>query len=1182
MAAVIRTPDQRLRVFVSSTLQELAEERVAARDAILQLRLAPVLFELGARPHPPRDLYRAYLDQSHIFIGLYWQKYGWVAPGETISGLEDEYRLSGDKPKLIYIKAPAPDREPRLKDLLEHIKSAASYKYYSTAAELRELIASDLMLLITERFETPTDQARPTGTVTFLFTDIEGSTDLAQRYPEAWPALLARHHALLHQAVEAHRGFVFQIIGDEFHVAFHTAADALQAALDAQRRLQQEAWTPAPLKVRMGIHTGAAQLGGPDDRAGGYTGYSTLARAQRLMSAAHGGQVLLSNAGAEQARGELPPGVTLRDLGEHQLKGLLDPEHLWQIVAPDLPQSFPRLKTLSTVPSNLPVSLNRFVGRQRELQEVKDRLAQARLLTLLGPGGTGKTRLAVQAAADLLDHFEGRVYFVDLASSRDLESALAAIARTIGLREKSDGPLLDDIRSQIGTRTMLLLDNFEQVTAAAPALAELLRHCPELKLLVTSRETLQVSGENVFPVPPLALPEGADRKQLSLEQLARSEAVQLFVERAQAVKPDFRLTNDNAQAVAELCVRLDGLPLAIELATARLNLFSPQALVERLGNRLKLLRGGARDLPLRQQTLRGAIDWSYELLNPGEQRLFQLLSVFPGGCSFDAIEAAASAIERPGATDLDTLDGLASLVAKSLVRQAGQETGEPRLVMLETMREYAAERLEQDRALSAAAHQAHATYFAEFTQRQWQRLTDEGGEAALAALAAEIDNVRTAWAYWVAARDLEQLGKFFDGLWRLYDARGWYHATVSLTNDLLKVLVSAPSTPGRAQQEIILQTSLARALLVIKGYTTEVEAAYTRALELSEAAGEIPQLLPVLRGLAGLYTYLAQSEKAVQIGQKILSLAERHDDASMRVEGHLVLGYNLAFAEDPNVGLEHIEKAILYFEPDRHGSSRFRLGNNPGVVGYIASALFLWMLGFPDRALKRADDAIDLATRLNHPYSRAYALFHASLLRLWRREFELGRGCAQAALEIAEEYEFQVWQAAATCLRGANLAGMGQTETGLTQVRHGMALYQGLRAPPVFWPLLLYIQAGVCGQAGVPAQGLALLDEGMEVASHWSGRALVPELFRLKGDLLLALSAQNAAEAEPWFQQALEVARQLHAPMLELRAALSLSRLWQAQGKSEQGRRLVSEVYERFTEGFTTADMIDAKDLCGG
>src|SRR6476646_3423222 len=259
--------------------------------------------------------------------------------------------------------------------------------------------------MLNERLEPPADRSLPTGTVTFLYTDVEGSTDLAQQYPDALTGLLARHNAILNQAIETHNGVAFQIIGDSFHVAFHTAQDALYASLDAQRLLNREAWTPAPIRVRMGINTGAAQADS-DDPSGTYSGYSTLARAQRVMAAAHGGQVLLSNASAEQTRGELPQGVTLRDMGEHRLKGLLNPEHLWQVVTADLPQSFPRLQTLSSVPSNLPVAVNRFVGREHELQEVKDRLAQARLLTLLGTGGTGKTRLALQAAADLLDHFE--------------------------------------------------------------------------------------------------------------------------------------------------------------------------------------------------------------------------------------------------------------------------------------------------------------------------------------------------------------------------------------------------------------------------------------------------------------------------------------------------------------------------------------------------------------------------------------------------------------------------------------------------------------------------------------------------------------------------------------------------------------------------------------------------------
>jgi hypothetical protein len=300
----------------------------------------------------------------------------------------------------------------------------------------------------------------------------------------------------------------------------------------------------------------------------------------------------------------------------------------------------------AAVRHNLPAQPTPFIGRQAELQAGKDLLMRenVRLVTLTGLGGTGKTRLALEAAADLTDRFEDGVYFVDLAAIREVESVLATIARTVGLRETSDRPLLDAPKGQLRTQSMLLLlDNFEQVTAAAPKMGELLRDCPQLKLLITSREALHVRGEHVFPVPPLALPK-ADLKQPSLEHLTQYEAIRLFVERAQAVKPDFQLTNENAAAVAEICLRLDGLPLAIELATARFSLFSPQALLERVGSRLKLLRGGARDLPVRQQTLRDTIDWSYELLDLGEQRLFALLAVFLG-CTFEAVEVVASGIK---------------------------------------------------------------------------------------------------------------------------------------------------------------------------------------------------------------------------------------------------------------------------------------------------------------------------------------------------------------------------------------------------------------------------------------------------------------------------------------------------------------------------------------------------------
>jgi predicted ATPase/class 3 adenylate cyclase len=1016
----------------------------------------------------------------------------------------------------------------------------------------------------------------PSHTFTFLFTDLEGSTQLWEQFPEAMKPALERHDTLLRSAVESSNGQVVKTTGDGLMAFFTSAIDGVNACLKAQQSLKDEPWgETGPLHVRMGLHIGEAQ-----PRGGDYFG-PAVNRAARLMSVAHGGQVLLSAVTVDLVADLLPDGASLRDLGEHRLKDLERPEHIYQLLHPNLLADFPPLASLDLRPNNLPAQPTPLIGREAELGEIMKRLDSAglRMLTLTGPGGIGKTRLALQAAADLIDRFEDGVYLVDLAPIRDAESVPAAIAQVVGIRETSDRSLLDELKDHLRAKTMLLLlDNFEQVTAAGPKVLELLQTCPRLKLLVTSREALHVRGEYVFPVPPLGSP-GAGRKQPSIEQLARNEAVLLFGERAQAVKHDFELTDENLPVVAEICTRLDGLPLAIELAAARIRLFTPQALLERLGSRLKFLRGGARDLPVRQQTLRDAIDWSYELLDSGEQCLFELLSVFPGGCLFDAVEVAADGIECLEDTETDLLDGLTSLVDKSLIRQMDQRAGEPRLLMLETMREFAVERLEGDPDFSVAARRAQATYFADFTQRQWKRLTGDAREAALADLSADIENVRTAWRYWVEKRDLEQLSKFVDSLWLFYDMRGWYHATVELTNDLLSVLSSTPSTPERIQQEIILRTSLARALLAIKGYTPEVEEAYTRALALCQAEGDVPQLFPVLRGLSSYYVYLGEFEKAAQMGERILNLAEQHDDVGMLAEGHTVLGYSLAFYKNLKEGLDHLEKAIALFDPDQHRSYRFRIGNNPGVVAYNISAFFLWMLGFPDRALNRANDAIQLATKLDQPFSTAYALFHAGMLHYWMRELERVQDCAGAVLEIAEEHEYQVWKAVGTCLQGAALAGMNQPEEGLTQIRLGLDLYQDLKTPPIFWPLLHYLQAEACILAGKPEQGLSQFDQAAGNLNSGSGRTLLPEFFRLKGDLLLAITPDNAAEAELWYQQALEIAHDLQANMLELRVALSLSRLWQEQGKDEQGTRLLSNIYEKFTEGFGTADLMEARKL---
>ncbi|MGD8584265.1 MAG: adenylate/guanylate cyclase domain-containing protein [Chloroflexota bacterium] len=1011
---------------------------------------------------------------------------------------------------------------------------------------------------------------------TFLFTDLEGSTQLWQQQPEAMKIALARHDALLRSAVESCNGQVVKTTGDGLHAVFASSLDSLNACLKAQFSLQDEPWgETGPLKVRMGLHAGEAQL-----RGGDYYG-TAVNRAARLMAAAHGGQVLLSAAVAGIVADQLPAEATLRDLGEHRLKDLERAEHVFLLLHPGLPTDFPPIKSLNRRPNNLPTQTTALVGRKAELAEIEDRLNDdvVRLVTLTGPGGTGKTRLALQSAADLIDRFPDGAYFVDLAPIREPEAIFTAIARTIGLGETGDGPLIAELEKQLrGQKKLLILDNFEQVMEAAVPIAELLQHCPELKLLVTSREPLRVRGEHLYPVPPLAIPR-VDRPQ-SIEQLAKYAAVQLFVDRARAAKPDFELTVENAEAISKICIRLDGLPLAIELAAARLRLFSAQALHERLGNRLKLLRGGARDLPARQQTLRDTIAWSYELLDADEQRLFDLLSIF-AGCTFEAAEAVAGDLEALVGMDLDVFEGLASLVDKSLIRQvvevAGAPVGEPRLQMLGTIRDYAAERLERQPELSAAARRAHAIYFADFAQGHWPRLIDRERGTALGEMAADSENLEIAWRYWAEKGDLAQLNKMVDSLWQLYDARGWYLATVTLTRDLLDVLGTTPSTPERVQEEIMLQTSLARALLAVKGYTPEVEQAYTRALALCDGSGDIPQLFPVLRGLGSYYTYRAQFDKSAEMAKRVLQLAESQDDDDMRIHGYLVLGASIGFFNGPEQGLEYLNKGIALYDPGRVSSVRFGLSNHPVVACHTSAAFFLWMLGYPDRAVKEAEESMALARRLNHPFTLAYATFHTGVLYMWRREMAVTEARALAMMEIAKEHDFQVWQAIATILHGAAMTGTGRPEEGLAEIERGTALYQDHVTPPVFWPMLVGMRARALAVTGKPAAALNLLKE--ELAGQDRVDPTAPEAGLLVGDLLLAISPDNAAGAKGMYQQALGMASEAKMKMLELQARTRLCRLARLEGDVEEAARQLRGCYDWFTEGLETADLLEARAL---
>jgi predicted ATPase/class 3 adenylate cyclase len=735
----------------------------------------------------------------------------------------------------------------------------------------------------------------PTGTVTFLFTDIEGATRLLQELGEGYRAVQDRHSEIIRQALDTEGGREVRTEGDSFFVVFRTAAQAVRAAVAAQRDLAHEAWPHGrPLRVRMGMHTGEGALGGGD-----YIGID-VNRAARIAAAGHGGQVVLSDATRVLAGAGLPAGVTVRNLGRYRLKDFDEPQPLHDLVVDGLQADFAPIRTLGGPRrTNLPPPRTSLVGREREVAEIDELLTRTRLLTLTGPGGTGKTRLALRVAADQLDRVEDGVYMVDLSSVLDPARVASKIASSLGVREEPGADLLDTLAGHFRDRDLLLvLDNFEHVVEAAPAIGRLVDAAPRLRVLVTSRAPLRLSGEHEYLVGPLPLPDAAQR--IDKEALSTSESVKLFVERAASVRRDFRLTDENAAAVAEIVRRVDGLPLAIELAAGRVKMLSPQALRDRLTHRLPLLARGPRGVPERQKTLRGAIEWSYDLLGPEERRLFARLAAFRGGWTLDSSEAVCA----PG-LDIGVMEGLTSLVDNSLIRQEQVGGGEVRFGMLETIHEYAAERLDESGELDDTARR-HARHMRDLAEEAEPQLAGEDQATWLERLEREHDNVRAALEWAEAAPDADTALRTAAAIWRFWQLG----AHLAEARARLERILALPGAEVRGAARV-------RALGALGGilyWQNDYEAMwrpYQQAVDIAREVGDPSLLARALFDLSFAPFVTAQDfERQEQLlGQALAAAPE--DERVLRAEISTYLGFLTAFqGGDPSAGIKSVEAAI--------------------------------------------------------------------------------------------------------------------------------------------------------------------------------------------------------------------------------------------------------------------------------
>jgi predicted ATPase/class 3 adenylate cyclase/uncharacterized protein HemY len=906
----------------------------------------------------------------------------------------------------------------------------------------------------------------PTGTVTFLFTDIEGSTRLWQAFPAAMNEALARHHALLQHAVASHKGYVFQIVGDAICAAFRTAVDGVAAALAAQHALARESWgETGPLRVRMALHTGSVDVNVGAYRSGEYASGLTLSRTSRLLSAGHGGQILLSRATEELVRDDLPPHIGLRDLGERRLRDLVRAEHVFQAVDPNLPNEFPPLKTLDVVPNNLPIQVTSFVGREREIREVTALVGDTRLLTLLGPGGTGKTRLSLQVAANLIEFFAEGIWFVELAPLYDPALVPQAVASALSVREEAGRPLLTTLTDYLRARSaLLILDNCEHLVDACARLADgFLRTCPQVALLASSREALGTPGEVTYRVPSLSLPD--HRHLPPVERLTDFEGVRLLVERASSVKPGFKLTDANAAAAVQICQRLDGIPLAIELAAARLKSLSPREIAAHLDERFRLLTAGSRTVLPRHQTLRGLIDWSYELLSEPERALLRRVAVFAGGWNLAAAEAV----------DADALDLISRLVDKSLV-VTDEEDGETRYGLLETIRQYGLEKLreageealirDRHRDFHLALAESAAPYLQGPDQSTWLRRLESAHDNLRAALRWSLDraNVEASFRF-AAALDL-----FWDTHGHITEGRQWLDQILPRAGEL-----PVPPTACSWRAHPAALDAAARMALRLSDFGRAKEL-YLESLERWRAVGDRRAIAEVLNNLGDLVRQLGDRRQGKAMIEESLLLFRQVTDNRGIAHALSNLADILLAEGDQQEAKRLFEESLPLFRTtaDRRGLSH-GLNNLGGILAregqYAgAEALYRDSLRLAEEvddkhaiatahrsladvarhqhrfgdSLGRYRQSIDTFLSLDDKYCAGKSMLGLGWLAYETADLERASSLAQDALALYREIKVPAEEALALNLLGRLALHQGRFETAKEHLKQSLGIQQSV------------------------------------------------------------------------------------------------------------------------------------------